>query len=111
MKTTRLLKRFVPYYRKYMGILVMDLFCASLTTVCEMVFPLILRYITNEGIRDLASLTVGVIGKAALFYLILRIIDALAYFYMAYTGHIMGAKIETDMRGDAFRHLQKLSDS
>ena len=61
MKTTRLLKRFVPYYRKYMGILVMDLFCASLTTVCEMVFPLILRYITNEGIRDLASLTVGVI--------------------------------------------------
>ena len=111
MKTTRLLKRFVPYYRKYMGILFMDLFCASLTTVCEMVFPLILRYITNEGIRDLASLTVGVIGKAALFYLILRIIDALAYFYMAYTGHIMGAKIETDMRGDAFRHLQKLSDS
>ena len=111
MKTTRLLKRFVPYYRKYMGILVMDLFCASLTTVCEMVFPLILRYITNEGIRDLASLTVGVIGKAALFYLILRIIDALAYFYMAYTGHIMGVKIETDMRGDAFRHLQKLSDS
>ena len=111
MKTTRLLKRFVPYYRKYMGILIMDLFCASLTTVCEMVFPLILRYITNEGIRDLASLTVGVIGKAALFYLILRIIDALAYFYMAYTGHIMGAKIETDMRGDAFRHLQKLSDS
>ena len=80
MKTTRLLKRFVPYYRKYMGILVMDLFCASLTTVCEMVFPLILRYITNEGIRDLASLTVGVIGKAALVYLILRIIDALAYF-------------------------------
>ena len=111
MTTTRLLKRFVPYYRKYMGILVMDLFCAWLTTVCEMVFPLILRYITNEGIRDLASLTVGVIGKAALFYLILRIIDALAYFYMAYTGHIMGAKIETDMRGDAFRHLQKLSDS
>ena len=111
MKTTRLLKRFVPYYRKYMGILIMDLFCASLTTVCEMVFPLLLRSITNEGIRDLASLTVGVIGKAALFYLILRIIDALAYFYMAYTGHIMGAKIETDMRGDAFRHLQKLSDS
>ncbi|MGI5945786.1 MAG: ABC transporter ATP-binding protein [Lachnospiraceae bacterium] len=111
MKTTRLLKRFVPYYRKYMGILAMDLFCASLTTVCEMVFPLILRYITNEGIRDLASLTVGAVGKAALFYLILRIIDALAYFYMAYTGHIMGAKIETDMRGDAFRHLQKLSDS
>ena len=111
MKTSKLLKRFIPYYRKYVGILAMDLFCASLTTVCEMVFPLILRYITNEGMRDLASLTVGVVGKAALFYLILRIIDGLAYFYMAYSGHIMGARIETDMRGDAFRHLQKLSDS
>ncbi len=111
MKTSKLLKRFVPYYRKYVGILAMDLFCASLTTVCEMVFPLILRYITNEGMRDLASLTVGVVGKAALLYLVLRIIDGLAYFYMAYSGHIMGAKIETDMRGDAFCHLQKLSDS
>ena len=52
MKTSKLLKRFIPYYRKYVGILAMDLFCASLTTVCEMVFPLILRYITNEGMRD-----------------------------------------------------------
>ncbi len=111
MKTSKILKRFIPYYRKYTGILLMDLFCASLTTVCEMVFPLILRYITNEGMRDLASLTVGVVGKAALLYLVLRIIDAIAFFYMAYTGHIMGAKIETDMRRDAFKHLQKLSDS
>lgn len=111
MKTSKILKRFIPYYRKYTGILLMDLFCASLTTICEMVFPLILRYITNEGMRDLASLTVGVVGKAALLYLVLRIIDGIAFFYMAYTGHIMGAKIETDMRRDAFEHLQKLSDS
>ncbi len=111
MKTSKILKRFIPYYRKYTGILFMDLFCASLTTICEMVFPLILRYITNEGMRDLASLTVDVVGKAALLYLVLRIIDGIAFFYMAYTGHIMGAKIETDMRRDAFGHLQKLSDS
>ena len=44
-------------------------------------------------------------------YFGLRIIDGLANFYMAYTGHIMGARIETDMRTDAFCHLQKLSDS
>ena len=111
MKTSKILKRFIPYYKKYTGILFMDLFCASLTTVCEMVFPLILRYITNEGMRDLTSLTVEVVGKAALLYLVLRVIDGVAFFYMAYTGHIMGAKIETDMRRDAFQHLQKLSDS
>ena len=42
MKTSTLLKRFVPYYRNYVGIMIMDLFCAALTTVCELVLPLIL---------------------------------------------------------------------
>ena len=58
MKTGALLKRFVPYYKKYVRIMVFDLLCASLTTVCELVLPLILRYITNQGLKDLASLTV-----------------------------------------------------
>ena len=43
MKTSVLLKRFVPYYRKYVGTMVMDLFCAALTTVCELVLPMIDR--------------------------------------------------------------------
>ena len=60
---------------------------------------------------DRTSLNVEVVGKAALLYLVLRVIDGVAFFYMAYTGHIMGAKIETDMRRDAFQHLHKLSDS
>ena len=111
MKTTALLKRFIPYYRKYVWIMVMDLFCAGLTTICELVLPLILRYITNQGLNDLASLTVRLVVGLGLFYFFLRIIDGLASFYMAYTGHVMGASIETDMRKDAFAHLQKLSDS
>lgn len=111
MKTGRLLKCFVPYYKKYTGIMVMDLFCAALTTICEMVLPLILRYITNQGMKDLASLTVRTIVGIGIIYFVLRIIDGLASFYMAYTGHIMGASIETDMRQDAFEHLQKLSDN
>ena len=57
-KTSELIRRFAPYYRKYLPVLFLDLFCASLTTVCEMVLPLILRYITNQGAQDLASLTV-----------------------------------------------------
>lgn len=111
MKTSTLLKRFLPYYKKYTKIMVMDLFCASLTTICEMVLPLILRYITNQGMRDLASLTVHTIVTIGAVYFGLRIIDGLASFYMAYTGHVMGAAIETDMREDAFGHLQKLSDN
>ncbi|ODM08054.1 putative multidrug export ATP-binding/permease protein [Eisenbergiella tayi] len=89
----------------------MDLFCAALTTVCELVLPLILRYITNIGMNDLASLTIRTIVIIGGVYFALRIIDGMASFYMAYTGHVMGASIETDMREDAFAHLQKLSDN
>lgn len=110
-KTWELMKRFAPYYKRYLNIMVMDLFCASLTTVCEMVLPLILRYITNQGIQNLAALTAKTIWSIGMLYFGLRIIDGIASFYMAYTGHIMGARIETDMRQDAFEHLQKLSDS
>lgn len=106
-----LLRRFVPYFRKYRGTLIMDLFCASLTTVCELVLPLIMRYITNEGLRDLASLSMKTIGGLGLLYLLLRIVDCIASYYMADMGHVMGAKIETDMRRDAYHHLQQLSNT
>lgn len=110
-KTGDLMKRFIPYYGNYKHILLLDLFCASLTTICELVLPLILRYITNQGLQDLTSLTVKTIVTIGLVYFGLRIIDGIASFYMAYTGHVMGARIETDMRQDAFEHLQKLSDT
>ena len=110
MKTSVLLKRFLPYYRPYAKIMAMDLFCAALTTVCELVLPLILRYVTGVGMNDLSSLTVRTILIIGGIYFGLRIIDGMASFYMAYTGHVMGAAIETDMRQDAFDHLQKLSD-
>ncbi len=111
MKTTELIRRFTPYYKRYWKTMVFDLFCAAMTTVCEMVLPMMLRYITNRGMQDLASLSVGLIVRIGLLYFGLRIIDGLAAFYMAYTGHVMGTLIETDMRQDAFEHLQKLSDS
>lgn len=110
-KSGELLKRFLPYYRKYWKIVVIDLFCAGLTTICELVLPMIIRYITNTGMNDLASLAVATILQLGILYLCLRIVDTLANFYMAYTGHVMGTKIETDMRRDAYAHLQKLSDT
>ncbi len=109
--TGELFRRFAPYYKKYLGTMCMDLFCAALTTVCELVLPLIMRYITNEGMRDLAALSVRTVGGLGLLYLALRVIDAFAAYYMADMGHVMGARIETDMRRDAYCHLQKLSDT
>ncbi len=109
MRLSYLIGRFVPYFKKYKWILVMDLLCASLTTVCELIFPMLVREITSLGISDPASLTIGFVVRIGVFYLALRVIDSAANFYMADTGHIMGAKIETDMRRDLFAHLEKLS--
>ena len=109
--TKELLKRFVPYLWKYKRILFMDLFCASLTTLCDIVLPRIMSQLTNTAMYDPLSLTVELVVKMAFFYIILRIVDAAAYFFMCSQGHIMGVYIETDMRSDAFDQLEKLSDS
>ncbi len=105
------LKRFIPYFYPYKHLLFLDLLCAALTTVCELVLPMILRYITNQGTEDLAALSVSTIGKLGLLYLVLRLVDCAAYYFMAGWGHIMGTRMETDMRRDAYEHLQQLSNT
>ena len=109
--TKTLLKRFLPYYKSYVGPFVTDLLCAGLTTLCELVLPMIIRSITNRGMYHFELLTVSYIMQLALVYFLLRIVDTAANFYMADKGHVMGAAIETDMRRDAYAHLQQLSDS
>ena len=109
--SVRLIKSFLPYFKKYRFILFADLFCAALTTICELVLPMIVREITGKATENIALLTTELILNCAVLYLTLRIIDTIANYYMATVGHIMGAKIETDMRHDFFAHLQKLSFS
>ena len=110
-KSSELLKRFLPYYKKYLPTVFFDLFCASLTTICEIILPLIMRSITNAGVEGFATLTIEYVLKIGILYIILRLIDSAAYYYMAYIGHVMGTKIETDMRKDAYAHLHKLSNT
>ena len=106
-----LMGRFLPYFKKYKAYLIFDLFCAAMTTVCEIVFPLIVRSITNLASTDYTLITVPYVLKLGLLYLLLRVIDSAAAFYMQSRGHFMGAHIETDMRADLFAHLEKLSFS
>lgn len=109
MKSFKLIKKVLPYFKRYQSILYLDLFCAGLTTASEMILPLILRFITNTGMTNLESLTVEIIVKLALLYFVVKTIEVVAGFYMTSIGHIMGAKIETDMRHDVYAHLQGLS--
>lgn len=106
--TWHLIKRFWPYERKYLKTVLLDLFCAALTCLCDLVLPLILRTITNLAMTDLAALTVSLVLKLTFLYFVLRLIDAGAQYFMADMGHVMGVYIETDMREDAFDHLLKL---
>lgn len=106
-----LIRRFLPYFSKYKRMLAFDLFCAALTTLCDIILPMIMRRITNSALGTASALTVELVLKLAALYIVLRIIDAAASFWMSTYGHIMGVYIETDMRNDAFAHLLKLSDT
>ena len=83
----------------------LDLFCAALTTLCDIVLPKIMSIITNSAMGVGITLTAGIVLKLAALYFVLRIIDGAASYYMSSIGHIMGVHIETDMRRDAFDHL------
>ncbi len=103
------LRSFVKYYKPYTLIMVLDLICAGLSTVCELVLPMIIRHITNIAGSSNGSLLLETVLKLGFIYLFLRLVDTFANYYMANAGHVMGAKIETDMRTDMFSHLMKLS--
>ena len=106
-----LMKRFSAYMNKYKGLLLLDLFFAGLTTICDIILPMIMRRLTNSAIGTAAPITVPILLRMVLVYVLLRLVDAGANYYMQSQGHIMGVYIETDMRRDAFDHLQRLSDS
>ena len=103
-----LLKRFLPYYGKYYPTLILDLICAGFSTMCDLVLPIILRYLTNTARQDLSLLTVKLILTLGVIFVLLRVVDTIANYYMQNIGHVMGAKIETDMRYDIFSHIQQL---
>ncbi|MBR3904975.1 MAG: ABC transporter ATP-binding protein [Clostridia bacterium] len=111
MKTSVLFKRFLPYYSKYKKEMAFDLFCALLTTLCEVIFPQIIKLITNQAVEDFTKITTEWVLKLGGIYLLLRVIDTAANYFMQYWGHVTGTKLEKDMRTDLFSHLQQLSFS
>ncbi len=66
MSVRKLFSRFLPYFGNYRKALILDLFCAALTTVCEIIFPLIIREITNRAMVSPETLTVPWVLKLGL---------------------------------------------
>ena len=108
MKTSELVRRFLPYFRPYRGMLALDLFCAMLTTLCDLVLPMIVRSITGLASSSATALTVAYVLKVGGVYVLLRLVDTVANYIMVARGHVMGTYIERDMRHALFEHLQEM---
>lgn len=103
------LKKLFAYYTPYKGLFYSDMFFAILGAAVTLIIPLIVRYITNEVVyfsTDRAKHAIAVLG---LLLAGLVLLEVFCNFYIAYFGHIMGAKMEADMRRDIFGHYQKLT--
>jgi len=103
------LKKLISYYKPYKFLFFSDMFFAILGAVITLIIPLLVRYITNEVLymprnemtTTMVMLSLAMLGMVA--------VEFGCNYYIAYFGHIMGAKMEADMRNDIFKHYQKLT--
>lgn len=101
-----MLKKFISYYKPYLNLFILDLSCAFLIASVDLTFPLITRQFINDIIPN---------GKLRIFYLfimallVLAVIRAVLNYVIDYWGHMVGTRMERDMRRDLFEHLQTLS--
>jgi ATP-binding cassette subfamily B protein len=102
-------KKFISYYRPYLRTFLTDLGCAFIAAGVSLAFPLIIRYITNVFLKDGAVSAVGIVWPMALFMLAMVIVEFFCNYYITTCGHVMGARMEYDLRNEIFNHLQKLS--
>jgi ATP-binding cassette subfamily B protein len=101
--------QFLSYYRPYIGLFAADLICAFTAAGISLAFPMIIRYITKDVFQANTTVATGIIGKLALLMLGLTVLEYCCNFFITTYGHIMGAKMEYDLRNEIFNHLQKLS--
>src|SRR5665648_923172 len=101
-----MLKKFISYYKPYLKLFILDLSCAFFIASIDLIFPLITRQFINDIIPNV---------KLRIFYifvivlLIFAVIRAILNYIIDYWGHIVGTRMERDMRRDLFEHLQTLS--
>lgn len=104
-------KKFFGYYKPYLPMFAADMFCALLAAAVALIIPLIVRYITGTVIYEQPGQALNGILKLSLVLVGLVLLEAACNFFIATIGHIMGAKMEADMRTEIFDHYQKLSFS
>lgn len=105
------LKKMASYYKPYIGTFILDMFFAFLASLISLVIPLVVRYITSNIKNMDTEVAVHRVITIGIVLIILVIIQFISNYYITNIGHVMGAKMERDMRADIFGHYQKLSFS
>ena len=105
------LKKMAGYYKPYIGIFLLDMFFAFLASIISLVIPLVVRYITTGVIAMQSDIAVNRILLIGFCLIVLVLVQFGANFFISDIGHVMGAKMEYDMRAEIFSHYQKLSFS
>ncbi len=103
------LKKFLSYYKPYLGLLIADIACAFIVAAVALVVPLCVRYITKNIIEYGAADALGKIYYVGAIMLALAVIQGVCEFFYDYKGHAMGAMMERDMRNQLFNQYQRLS--
>ncbi|NMB64262.1 MAG: ABC transporter ATP-binding protein, partial [Spirochaetes bacterium] len=103
------LSKFFQYYKPYKNLFLADMFCALFLSAIDLVFPIIVRYLLNHVyvLKD-GNTIVKYVLILGLALLIMYIIRYFCQYFITSWGHIMGAKMEANMRRDLFEHFQKL---
>lgn len=106
-----LFKKFMNYYKPYKGLFVLDMICVILLVIIDLAFPQILRYFTNGLFTMGRAVIMKYIWVIAIALFVMYVFRAICKYIIASWGHIMGARMETDMRRDLFDQYQRLSFS
>ena len=104
-------KRLIGYYKPYKKVFFADMFFAFLGAITTLILPLIIRYVTNTLVYEPRDIMMQGVAICAAVMVVLVIVQCYSNYYIANYGHVMGAKIEYDMRNEIFGHFQKLSFS
>ena len=104
------LKKLLSYYKPYIGTFLLDMFFAVVASAIALVVPLIVRYITSEVVYMEVGAKERII-QLGIVLVILVIVQFFSNYYITNIGHVMGAKMEYNMRAEIFAHYQKLSFS
>ena len=107
----RLIRKFIPYYKPYIGVFIFDLFCATVLSVIDLMFPQFLRFLRSGLFTGPAEVILSRLGLIALALIILYVIRSMCRWYVTYQGHMMGARMESKMRQDLFERFEAFSFS